>query len=142
MLITCIIVLFDSELLLFNLELEWLQKKEHKFKTHNVEITVVCTLPSDEPLQSVPFDSSTASPHEPSDLIIEVSGLPSGNTDTELLEIYFESSKSGGCSNAVVNCSVVADGIAHIEFRSHEGMYIFYLFPLSIFNKKKRERGI
>ena len=139
MLTTCIILLFDSELLLFNLELEWLQKKEHKFKTHNVEITVVCTPPSDEPLQSVPFDSSTASPHEPSDLIMEVSGFPSGNTDTELLEIYFESSKSGGCSDAVVNCSVIADGIAHIEFRSCEGMYIVTYFPFQFLKSMKVE---
>ena len=98
----------------------------------------MCTLPSDEPLQSfkpLPFGSSTASAHELSGIIpevIEVTGFRSDDVDTELLEIYFESSKSGGCSNAVVKCSAIAAGIAHIEFESKEGMHIVTHRPASV----------
>ena len=114
------------------LELEWLRKRKHKFKKQSIEINVLGTLP-DEPLQlftSLPLESSTTDDYEPSDIIpdvIEVTGFPSNDVDIELLELYFESSKSGGCGNAVLETSIIAAGIVHIKFQSQEGKLIMII---------------
>ena len=53
--------------------------------------------------------------------VLEVSGLPH-DVDLMLLEMYFESSRSGGCPDAVEKCTVVRKGTAHVKFQSPEGI--------------------
>ena len=93
------------------LEVQTLQQKKHKIKGQNiavevVEITTVMALG-----QSDSNDSPTLS------TTITVSGFPD-SVDEELLNIFFESSKSGGREGAVEHCSIVAQGIAHVKFHS------------------------
>lgn len=48
---------------------------------------------------------------------LEVNNLPSDISE-DLLVLYFESPKSGGCANAVKSVTVVRPGVARIQFLS------------------------
>ena len=51
--------------------------------------------------------------------VLEVRDIPS-KADDEMLQMYFESPKSGGCNDAVEECSI-SHGTAYIKFRSPKG---------------------
>ena len=65
------------------------------------------------------FDTATHSV-PPGPTKITVTGFPDA-IDECLLEMYFESPKSGGHEGAVEQCLIVTSGIAHITFKSPEG---------------------
>ena len=51
--------------------------------------------------------------------VLEVRNIPS-KADDEILRLYFESAKSGGCDDGVEECSI-SHGTAYIKFHSPEG---------------------
>ena len=51
---------------------------------------------------------------------LEVSGLPDTISE-ELLDMYFENSRSGGCADGVKKVSFVRPGVAQIQFISDTG---------------------
>lgn len=52
--------------------------------------------------------------------VIEVSGF-SSKISKEMLEMYFESKRSGGNLNAIKDSMIVDEGIAHLTFTDPEG---------------------
>ena len=89
-----------------------MQKKQHKIKEQPVHLKVsvdnIATVSELPPQPNIHPDT------------LEVSDLPP-DADTELLKLYFESSKSGSHNDAVEKCSIVVQGTAHIKFQSPEG---------------------
>ena len=51
---------------------------------------------------------------------LEVTNIPS-EADVEYLELYFDSPRSGGCSGAVKNVSMIKPGTAHVQFHDPKG---------------------
>ena len=99
-------------------EIDRLKKKNHKIKKQHFVVKVV------EPSPPTPLESQIYSSTTVSNSILKVSGLPS-TVDEEFLEMYFESSKAGGCKDCVEECSIVSPGVASITFHSPEGMQMF-----------------
>ena len=90
--------------------MERLQQKKYKILRQNISVEVVQVTAVTELGQSDGVDSTIPT-------TITVSGFPD-SADEELLQLLFESSMSGGCEGAVEECSIVAQGIAHIRFLS------------------------
>ena len=86
------------------LEYSDLLQKQHKLKKQIFSIEVV---------------KSIAEPGNGS-VIIEVSGFSSAVSE-DMLEMYFESKKSGGREDAIKKCVIVREGIAHLTFKDSEG---------------------
>ena len=55
--------------------------------------------------------------------LITVTGLQK-NFSNEDIELYFETPKSGGSNGCVKKCIIDQDGVAIIEFKSPEGIYV------------------
>ena len=53
---------------------------------------------------------------------LEVSNLPS-NVSEDILELYFESPKSGGCDDAVKAVTFVSPGVAQVQFSTAESEF-------------------
>ena len=94
-----------------------MQKKRHKIKKQPIHVhistdTNVAVLQLPQPAAKSP----------PSDILdtLEVGGLPP-NADRELLELYFETLRSGNLDGVIEECSIVSPGTAHIKFQSPEG---------------------
>ena len=65
---------------------------------------------------------SVASPEaESSSTLVEVSGFTKAVLE-EHLEWYFESKKSGGMEDALEECVMVQEGIAHLNFNDPKGI--------------------
>ena len=79
--------------------------KEHKLKKTNFSVEVI---------------KETQAPPDHSDCIIEVNGLNDSMTE-EMLEMYFESRKSGGKPDAIEKCLKINEGTAHLTFNDAEG---------------------
>ena len=70
-----------------------------------------------------------ASPEtESSNTLVEVSGF-SKEVSREMLELYFESRKSGGADGALEECVMVQEGIAHLRFNDPEGNNLWISSP-------------
>ena len=83
-----------------------LKKNTHTFQGSTLEVKVY--IPSVEAeLKELPLDT------------LEVSNLPS-NLTKDILELYFESSKSGGQDGAVQDISFVSPDVAHVKFSDPE----------------------
>ena len=83
-----------------------LKKSSHTFQGSTLEVKVY--IPNVEAeLEELPLDT------------LEVSNLPS-NVTKEVLELYFESSKSGGQGGAVQDISFASPGVAHVKFSDPE----------------------
>ena len=83
-----------------------LKKSSHTFQGSTLELKVY-TPSVEAELEELPLDT------------VEVSNLPS-NVTKEVLELYFESSKSGGQDGAVQDISFVSPGVAHVKFSDPE----------------------
>ena len=88
--------------------MERLQQKKYRIMRQNISVKVVQVTAVTEPGQSDGVDSTLPT-------TITVSGIPE-SVDEELLKMLFENPKSGGCEGAVEECSIVAQGIAHVRF--------------------------
>ena len=86
-----------------------LQSKPQKIKRKKIDVTVSGQHLA-QPLQ-----------HEETEVlnVLEVHNVPS-KADHEVLQMYFESPKSGGCDGAVEECSI-SHGTAYIKFHDPEG---------------------
>jgi len=98
-------------------ELEKMQKKRHKIKKQPIHVQIstdtnVAMFKLPQPVAKSPPDVFLDT--------LEVSGLPP-SADKELLELYFETPRSGSLDGAVEECSIVSPGTAHIKFQSPEG---------------------
>ena len=69
--------------------------------------------------------SEVLSSPEVSEDILEVSNLPE-QISKELLELYFESPKSGGCSDGVKNVTLLRPGVAKVLFSSSDSELLFF----------------
>ena len=71
---------------------------------------------------------------EVSEDILEVSNLPE-QISKEFLELYFESPKSGGCSDGVKNVTLLRPGVAKVLFSSSDSEFFnnlaVFFFTLS-----------
>ena len=88
-----------------------MQKKQHKIKKRPIHVQI-----------STDKLPQPAAKSPPSDILdtLEVGGLPP-NADRELLELYFETPRSGNLDGVIEECSIVSPGTAHIKFQSPEG---------------------
>ena len=73
------------------------------------------------------------------DNTLEVSNFPN-DVSEDLVELYFENSKSGGRAGAVKSVTVMGSGIAQVQFSSSTSEYSIYhfcnLIPLTILSWK------
>ena len=83
-----------------------MKKGIHQFQGSTLEVKVY-TPSMETKLGELPFDT------------LEVSNLPS-NVSKDVLELYFESPKSGGHDGAVKNVSFVGPGVAQVKFSDPE----------------------
>ena len=73
------------------------------------------------------FDcNQVLSSSEVSEDILEVSNLPE-QISKEFLELYFESPKSGGCSDGVKNVTLLGPGVAKVLFSSSDSEFFYNL---------------
>ena len=79
-------------------------KQEHKLQGSKLQVKYVDH--NQEEMMTYPLDDT-----------LEVSNLP-GDVSEELLELYFESTKSGGCADAVKSITVIRPGVVRIQFSS------------------------
>ena len=96
-------------------------KKRHKIRRKQVKVEEV--LPPQIELEvpeAVPQPDLT---HIPSSNILLVSNLPD-NADEHLIEMYFESPKSGGCDGAVESIDFVEPKVVQITLINSEGKYM------------------
>lgn len=100
----------------FLLEFTVLLHKQHKLSRQKFNIEVVA--------EQRHLESSDK------DCIIEVSGFKS-SVSKDILEMYFESKKSGGKDEAVKNCSMVCEGTARLTFHDPEGVLNVCIFILN-----------
>ena len=69
------------------------------------------------------FDcNQVLSSSEVSEDILEVRNLPE-QISKEFLELYFESPKSGGCSDGVKNVTLLRPGVAKVLFSSSDSEF-------------------
>ena len=87
-------------------------KKEHKLQGSQLQLKYV---------EHIQEEIMTYS----SDDTLEVSNLPSG-TSEDILELYFESPRSGGYDGAVKSVAVIQPGVAHIQFTSTKSEQEYY----------------
>ena len=100
----------------FPLEYSNLLHKQHQLKKTNFSVEVI-------------KDTDTPPDAEYSDRIIEVNGLTTSMTE-EMLEMYFESRKSGGKQNAIEKCEIIKEGAAHLTFNDAEGKLNLLVKPV------------
>ena len=62
-------------------------------------------------------ESSTAVEYDK----IEVANIPN-QADEDYLQLYFESTRSGGCDDAVNSVMMIQPGMAHVQFHDPEGI--------------------
>lgn len=79
-----------------------LLQKQHKLKNKVISIEVI------KNTNPVPV------------VMIRVTGF-SSEISQDMLEIYFESKKSGSKEGALISCVIVEEGIAHLKFNDSEG---------------------
>lgn len=60
---------------------------------------------------------------------LEITSLPSIVSE-EYLELYFNSSKSGGCDDEVKSIAMIQPGMAHVQFHDPKGNNFSITFPL------------
>lgn len=87
-----------------------IEKKEHKLKGSELQI------------KYVDIQEDTVSNSEPVRDTLQVSNLPADMSE-DILEMYFESPKSGGCVDAVKEVLLIRPGVAQIQFSTAAGMY-------------------
>ena len=83
-----------------------LKKSTHTLQGSTLEVKVY-TPSVEAELEELPLDT------------LKVSNLPS-NVTKDILELYFESPKSGGQDGAVQDISFVGPGVAHVKFSDPE----------------------
>ena len=88
--------------------------KPRAFKKKPLQLSFVQEAPS-EPHKS---DSEEKEPRQ-----IEVSNVPDV-ADEELVKVYFEGAKSGGCANAVAECTQIQSGVFLVTFYDPKGTYV------------------
>ena len=103
-------------------EKEQLLKSRHNINKKQVEVEEVLPpqIEVDVP-EAVPQPDSTQSP---SSNILLVSNLPD-NADEHLIEMYFESPKSGGCDGAVESIDFVEPKVVRITLTNSQGEYCY-----------------
>ena len=83
-----------------------MKKGIHQFQGNTLELKVY-TPSMETEVEELPLDT------------LEVSNLPS-NVTKDVLELYFESPKSGGHDGAVKDVSFVSPGVAQVKFSDPE----------------------
>ena len=58
--------------------------------------------------------------------VIVVKNIP--KCEPDLLEFYFENSKSGGAEGCVKDIKIVGANVAHVTFHTSEGLYRVYTY--------------
>ncbi len=85
----------------------------HKINKQNVTVHMeVCASPVSTK------QSQTSTTNQPRTII--VSGVPA-DTDEDLLQLYFQGRKSGGCDDCVEECSLISSGKARVTFCDPKG---------------------
>lgn len=106
-------------------EREQLLKKKHKISRKQVvveEVPLADTTPDTKVVQSDATYSCSSN-------ILMVRNLPEA-ADEHLLEMYFESSKSGGCPDAIESIDFVEPDVARITLKDSEGKHVNSLFSV------------
>ncbi len=58
---------------------------------------------------------------------VQIQDLSSDSIDSDTLQMYFESSKSGGSEDCVQSVKMFGDDIAHITFNTRKGLCFLML---------------
>ena len=72
-------------------------------------------------VQEAPSESDESDSEEEEPRQIKVSNVPDA-VDEELVKVYFEGTKSGGCVNAVAECTQIQKGVFLVTFHDPKGM--------------------
>lgn len=76
-------------------------------------------------LQVRPFQEDSVPKAASSDAAVSSSSIRvtgfSDQMSEDMLEMYFESKKSGGTDGAITNCVIIKEGIAHLTFNDPKG---------------------
>ena len=104
----------------FPVEMMQIQTKKHSIKGCSITVKLQ---PPHSPFAIKPpplSDQPDIGESETECDTLEVSGLPP-KADKEILKMYFERRKCGGCDGAVVDITSISSGVAQVKFKSPKG---------------------
>ena len=101
-----------------NVGLQNLKSRPHKFRKSQVNIEFQQLSECDKGPPPLEFDDDDG---EVQPTKIEVSKVPDSITE-EVLKPFFEGSRSGGCSGAVADITMIRPGVFHVTFHESKGV--------------------
>lgn len=104
-------------------ELASVEDRAHKMKRKDISLEVlpVSDLSMEHITQS---DMATGDSCDSCECTIEVRNLPP-KIEPDMLEMYFESAKSGGCNESVKDVTIISPDVAHVTFHKPKGTLIY-----------------
>lgn len=90
-----------------------MMSKTRKFKKKVIQLDIVTEVGKPEPSKADDMNQ------------IEVSNVPESVSES-VLQCYFEGTRSGGCANAVAECTKIGPGKFYVTFHDPKGMPLQY----------------